>query len=472
HLVPPIGGPHRSAGRQRPRPARLDRDKTVGARRRHRGTTGTRRKDHDRLRTPHQPVPRRLDLVTEFQAPKGVPDYLPPDSVQFVGVRDGLLDAARRAGYGYIELPIFEDTALFARGVGESTDVVSKEMYTFADRGERSVTLRPEGTAGVMRAVIEHNLDRGQLPVKLRYSGPFFRYERPQAGRYRQLQQVGVEAIGVDDPALDAEVIAIADEGFRSLGLDGFRLELTSLGDETCRPQYRELLQQFLFGLDLDEDTRRRAEINPLRVLDDKRPHVREMTAGAPLMLDHLSDVAKQHFDTVLSHLDSLEVPYVINPRMVRGLDYYTKTTFEFVHDGLGAQSGIGGGGRYDGLMRQLGGKDLSGIGFGLGVDRTLLALKAEGKTVGGTTRVDVFGVPMGETAKLQLSVLAGRLRAAGVRADLAYGDRGLKGAMRAADRSGATVALVAGDRDIEAGTVGVKDLSTGEQVDVAADAV
>jgi histidyl-tRNA synthetase len=310
------------------------------------------------------------------------------------------------------------------------------------------------------------------LPAKLAYSGPFFRYERPQAGRYRQLQQVGIEAIGVDDPALDAEVIAVADTGFRSLGLDGFRLEITSLGDDTCRPQYRELLQDFLFKLDLDEETRRRAELNPLRVLDDKRAHIREMTADAPLMLDHLSDVAKQHFDAVLSNLDALGVRYVINPRMVRGLDYYTKTTFEFVHDGLGAQSGIGGGGRYDGLMRQLGGKDLSGIGFGLGVDRTMLALKAEGKTVGVTSAVDVFAVPLGDAAKLELVKVVAALRARGVRADLAYGDRGLKGAMRAADRSGAAIALVAGDRDVEAGTVGVKNLATGEQIDVAADAV
>jgi len=410
--------------------------------------------------------------VTEFQAPKGIPDYLPPASAQFVAVRDGLLEAARRAGYGYVELPIFEDTGLFARGVGESTDVVSKEMYTFADRGERSVTLRPEGTAGVMRAVIEHGVDRGPLPAKLCYSGPFFRYERPQAGRYRQLQQVGVEAIGVDDPALDAEVIAIADAGFRSLGLDGFRLEITSLGDDTCRPQYREVLQDFLFRLDLDEETRRRAEINPLRVLDDKRPHVREMTADAPLMLDHLSEFAKEHFESVRAYLDALGVPYVINPRMVRGLDYYTKTTFEFVHDGLGAQSGIGGGGRYDGLMAQLGGKDLSGIGFGLGVDRTLLALQAEGKTVGPSSAVDVFAVPLGDAAKLELVKLAAALRAQDVRVDLAYGDRGLKGAMKAANRSGASIAVVAGDRDIDAGTVGVKDLATGEQVDVAADAV
>jgi histidyl-tRNA synthetase len=410
--------------------------------------------------------------VSEFKAPKGIPDYLPPDSAQFVAVRDGLLGVARRAGYGDVELPIFEETALFARGVGESTDVVSKEMYTFADRGDRSVTLRPEGTAGVMRAVIEHGLDRGALPVKLCYAGPFFRYERPQAGRYRQLQQVGVEAIGVDDPALDAEVIAIADAGFRSLGLDGFRLEITSLGDDSCRPAYRELLQEFLFTLDLDEATKARAQINPLRVLDDKRPEVKSMTADAPLMLDHLSEHAKQHFDSVLAYLDALGVPYVINPRMVRGLDYYTKTTFEFVHDGLGAQSGIGGGGRYDGLMSQLGGQDLSGIGFGLGVDRALLALKAEGKTVGPTSRVDVFCVPLGEQAKLVLVKVAAALRAADVRVDLAYGDRGVKGAMRAADRSGAVFALVAGDRDIDAGTVGIKDLSTGEQVDVAADAV
>lgn len=414
-------------------------------------------------------------LVTKtssFTAPKGIPDYVPPASAEFVAVRDGLLRAARLAGYGHVELPIFEDTGLFARGVGESTDVVSKEMYTFADRGDRSVTLRPEGTAGVMRAVIEHGIDRGQLPAKLCYSGPFFRYERPQAGRYRQLQQVGVEAIGVHDPALDAEVIAIADAGFRALGLTGFRLEITSLGDETCRPQYRELLQEFLFALPLDEQTRHRAEINPLRVLDDKRKEVRELTADAPLMLDHLSDTAKAHFEQVLGHLDALGVPYVINPRMVRGLDYYTKTTFEFVHDGLGAQSGIGGGGRYDGLMARLGGQELSGIGFGLGVDRTVLALQAEGKTAGEPARVDIFGVPLGEAAMARLVVVAAQLRAAGIRVDLAYGGRGVKGAMKAADRSGATYALVLGDRDLAEEQVGLKDLGSGDQRQISLDDV
>ncbi|MEV6276452.1 histidine--tRNA ligase [Nocardia sp. NPDC051832] len=413
-----------------------------------------------------------MTKTSSFSAPKGVPDYVPPGSAEFVAVRDGLIRAARLAGYGHIELPIFEDTGLFARGVGESTDVVTKEMYTFADRGDRSVTLRPEGTAGVMRAVIEHGLDRGQLPVKLVYSGPFFRYERPQAGRYRQLQQVGVEAIGVDDPALDAEVIAIADAGYRGLGLDGFRLELTSLGDDTCRPQYRELLQDFLFKLPLDEETRRRAELNPLRVLDDKRPEVRELTADAPLMIDHLSESAKAHFDQVLGYLDALGVPYVVNPRMVRGLDYYTKTTFEFVHDGLGAQSGIGGGGRYDGLMAQLGGQPLSGIGFGLGVDRTMLALQAEGKAAGDPARCEVFGVPMGEAAKQRLVVVAAQLRAAGVRVDLAYGGRGVKGAMKAADKSGAKYTLVLGDRDLAENTIGVKDMSNGEQRQVTLDEV
>jgi histidyl-tRNA synthetase len=407
-----------------------------------------------------------------FAAPKGVPEYVPPESAGFVHVRDTLLTAAARAGYAHIELPVFEDTGLYARGVGESTDVVSKEMYTFADRGDRSVTLRPEGTAGVVRAVLEHGLDRGGLPVKLRYGGPFFRYERPQAGRYRQLQQVGVEAVGVDDPALDAEVIAVADEGFRALGLTGYRLEITSLGDADSRPAYRERLQDFLAGLPLDGPTRTRAGINPLRVLDDKRPEVRALVAGAPLLVDHLSPAAAEHHAAVRAHLDDLGVPYVENPRMVRGLDYYTKTTFEFVHDGLGAQSGIGGGGRYDGLMAVLGGPPLSGVGYGIGVDRTLLACRAEGLRPWSEARCDVFGIALGEVAKRRLVVLAATLRRAGLRVDLAYGGRGLKGAMKAADRSGARVALVLGERDLDAGTVGVKDLASGEQRAVPSDDV
>jgi histidyl-tRNA synthetase len=344
-------------------------------------------------------------------------------------------------------------------------------MYTFADRGDRSVTLRPEGTAGVMRAVIEHGLDRGALPVKLCYAGPFFRYERPQAGRYRQLQQVGIEAIGVDDPALDAEVIAIADGGFRALGLDGFRLEITSLGDDTCRPQYRQLLQEFLFGLDLDEDTRRRAELNPLRVLDDKRPHMRELTADAP----SCSTTSPASPGTLR---DGAGAPG--RPRgALRGQPADGARTGLLHQDHFRVRPRRAGRAVRDRRRRTLRRVDARTGGTGPlrhrvrpRVDRTMLALLAEGKTAGDTTRCEVFAVPLGEPAKLELAKLAAALRAAGVRVDLAYGDRALKGAMRAADRSGARVALVAGDRDVEAGTVGVKDLSTGEQVDVAADAV
>ncbi len=402
--------------------------------------------------------------MAEFNAPKGIPDYYPPASRAFVAVRSKLLRAADRAGYSPIELPLFEETGLFARGVGESTDVVAKEMYTFADRGGRSVTLRPEGTAGVMRAVIEHGLDRGPLPVKLVYAGAFFRYERPQAGRYRQLQQVGIEAIGTDDPALDAEVIAVADEGFRDVGLTGFRLDLTSLGDSNCRPAYRERLTAYLDQLDLDDATRERARLNPLRVLDDKRPAMQALLADAPLMMDHLCDACREHFDRALAVLNALQVPYALNPRMVRGLDYYTRTTFEFVHPGLGAQSGMGGGGRYDGLMAELGGQSLSGIGFGIGVDRTLLASQAEGLSVGEQSRCEVYGVPLGAAASLRLAVISGELRRAGIRTDMAYGGRALKSAMKAAGSSGARVALVLGDREIEEGTVMVRDLTTGEQ--------
>ena len=402
-----------------------------------------------------------------FRAPKGVPVYVPPLSAHFQSVRETLVTTIRNHGYSHIELPMFEETGLFARGVGESTDVVTKEMYTFSDRSGRSLTLRPEGTAGVMRSVIEHNLDRGQLPLKLTYAGPFFRYERPQAGRYRQLQQVGAEAIGVDDPALDAEVISMADSALRSLGLRGYRLELTSLGDQTCRPAYREALQEFLFNLPLDEETRRRAEINPLRVLDDKRPEIREMTADAPLMLDYLSDECRHHFDSVLRILDNLGVEYTVNPRMVRGLDYYTKTTFEFVHDGLGAQSGIGGGGRYDGLMEVLGGQPLSGIGFGLGVDRILLACQEEGCVPGSEAHCEVFGVPLGDVAKETLMPLLADIRGANIRTDMVFGSRGMKGAFKAADKSGAVLALVVGENEMANGTVVMKDLRTGEQHEV-----
>ena len=408
----------------------------------------------------------------KIQAPKGVSEYMPPRSDIFEFVREALITPARRAGYSLMELPVFEDTELFTRGVGASTDVVSKEMYTFTDRGDRSLTLRPEGTAGVMRAVIEHNLDRGALPIKVWYAGAFFRAERPQAGRYRQFYQVGIEAIGLDDPAIDAEVIAIADAGFRAIGLTKFRLELTSLGDAESRAAHRVDLLKFIAALDLDEATAARAEINPLRLFDDKREEMKKTMAKAPLLMDYLSDASRTHFEQVKRYLDALGISYVLNPRMVRGLDYYTGTTFEFVHELLGAQSGIGGGGRYDGLMQELGGQELSGIGFGLGIDRAVLAAEAEGVISTQLFVSDLLIIPLGELAKERALVIAAALRAGKKTVEIAFGDRALKAAMKAADKSGARYVVVLGDSEIASGHVELKEMNTGATASVRIDSL
>jgi len=399
----------------------------------------------------------------QIQAPKGVSEYVPPQSRKFESVREALLNPARNAGYELIELPVFEDTELFTRGVGESTDVVSKEMYTFEDRGGRSITLRPEGTAGVMRAVIEHGLDRGQLPAKLYYSGAFFRAERPQAGRYRQFYQVGIEAIGIQDSALDAEVIAIADAGFKAIGLKKYRLEITSLGDAQSRAKHRVDLVSYIEKLELDDATKKRAEINPLRLFDDKREEVKKQMNKAPLLLDYLSEESRKDFESVQKHLKALGVEFTINPRMVRGLDYYTGTTFEFVHELLGAQSGIGGGGRYDGLMSELGGQELSGIGFGLGIDRCVLAADAEGISFDQEFTSDLFIIPLGDEIKTAALTIAQELRSSGLRVEISFGDRALKGSMKAADKSGAAYVIVLGDSEIASGTVELKEMSTGK---------
>jgi histidyl-tRNA synthetase len=403
--------------------------------------------------------------VSKFQAPKGVSEYFPPNSTSFEYVRDKLLKSAKLAGYELIELPVFEDTEVFTRGVGESTDVVSKEMYTFEDRGGRSITLRPEGTAGVMRAVIEHNLDRGQLPVKLFYTGPFFRAERPQAGRYRQFYQVGIEAIGYNDPTIDVEVIAVADSAFKALGLKQYKLNITSLGDAKSRDSHRTDLVKFISTLKLDDATIERAKINPLRLFDDKRDEIKSAMAKAPILLDYLSSESAEHFEEVKRLLSEINIDYVINPRMVRGLDYYTGTTFEFDHQLLGAQSGIGGGGRYDGLMSSLGGSDVSGIGFGLGVDRILMACQAENCLPASINQLDLFIVPITEKGKSLGFKLISDLRTAGIGCDMAYGDRGLKGGMKAADKSQALYALVLGDDEVMSGKCELKLMSSGEVI-------
>jgi histidyl-tRNA synthetase len=384
-----------------------------------------------------------------------------------------MAETVRLAGYQYIETPAFEDTALFKRGVGESTDIVNKEMYTFTTRGGDSLTLKPEGTASVLRAVLQANLHRaGQLPVKLYYASPFFRYEQPQKGRYRQFSQFGAEALGAVDPQLDTELILLAADSYRRLGLKDVRLLLNTLGDATCRPVYRAALQDFLRGLDLDEATRARIEINPLRVLDDKRPDVQAQLVGAPLIGDYLCEDCKAFHAEVRELLTAQGQDFEDDPKLVRGLDYYTRTTFEFVHDGLGAQSAIGGGGRYDGLSETLGGPSLPSVGWGLGVDRTVLAMEAEGLLATEEARVQVFTVPLNDEARRLFFGVLTELRRQGVSADTVFGARGLKGAMKAADRSGARYALVAGERDLAEGVVQVKDLVSGEQSPVAVDQI
>jgi histidyl-tRNA synthetase len=377
------------------------------------------------------------------------------------------------SGYGYIETPIFEDTALFVRGVGESTDVVSKEMYTFEDKGGRSLTLKPEGTAGVLRAMLENRMDRGALPAKVWYTGPHFRYEQPQSGRYRQHTQVGVEAIGSSDPALDAEVIWMAIYAQRELlGLKQVRLLINSLGCHNCRPEYRKVLVTFLDKCDLDEATRARVLINPLRVLDDKRKEVQAQLVDAPLMPDFLCSDCADHHVRVLAYLDELGVVYEQAPRLVRGLDYYVRTTFECVHDGLGAQSAIGGGGRYDGLIETLGGPAMAGVGFGLGVDRTCLAVQAEGIALVDEAQVDAYLIPVGESAQKLVVGLAGKLRAKGIATDIAFDGRSTKAAMKGADRSGARYAVLIGDEELANSTAIIKNLVIGTQESVAVDSV
>ncbi|WP_327734583.1 histidine--tRNA ligase [Streptomyces nojiriensis] len=405
--------------------------------------------------------------MSTFKAPKGTYDLIPPYSAKYLAVRDAISAPLRKAGYGYIETPGFEDVNLFARGVGESTDIVTKEMFTLTTKGGTNLALRPEGTASVLRAALEASLHKqGNLPAKLWYSGSYYRYERPQKGRYRHFSQVGAEAIGAEDPALDAELIILADQAYRTLGLSNFRILLNSLGDKQCRPVYREALQSFLRGLDLDEETVRRAEINPLRVLDDKRAEVQKQLVGAPVLRDYLCDACKAYHEEVRELITAAGVVFEDDEKLVRGLDYYTRTTFEFVHDGLGAQSAVGGGGRYDGLSEMIGGPALPSVGWALGVDRTVLALEAEGIELDIPAATTVFAVALGE-AKPTVFGLVTQLRKAGVAADMSYGGKGLKGAMKDANRSGARFAVVVGERDLAEGVVQLKDMESGEQTSV-----
>jgi histidyl-tRNA synthetase len=403
-----------------------------------------------------------------FEAPKGTFDHLPPEAGVRAEVERVMLEQARLAGYQPIETPVFEETAVFARGVGEATDVVQKEMYTFVDKGGRSLTLRPELTAGIVRALIEH----GRLTTgltKVVCAGPQFRYERPQAGRQRQFSQVDIEAIGSSDPAIDADVILVGHEVFRRLGVP-VTLLLTSLGDATCRPAYREALLRFLRGLGdrLPAEARARAEQNPLRVLDMKHPVVQELTADAPLLRDFLCDACRAHEEAVRELLTAAGVEWVEAPRLVRGLDYYVRTTFEWQAASLdAAQNALGGGGRYDGLSELLGGPPAPGIGWALGLDRTMLALEQGGLLPTNPYRLEALVIPLLPAARPVGLRLVLDLRRAGLVADLPYAERTLNGHMKAAARAGARTVVLLGEQELAGGQATVRDMTAREQAAV-----
>jgi histidyl-tRNA synthetase len=393
--------------------------------------------------------------------------------------RERVLGVARERfaayGYGPIVTPTFEETEVFVRGVGTSTDIVRKEMYTFEDRSGRSLTLRPEGTAPVARAFVEHGMHKLPLPVKLSYIAPMFRYEAPQAGRYREHWQVGVEAIGSEDPLLDVEVIALLADIYTRLDVPGISLRLGSMGDAASRGPYRELLVAYLdrFQGDLDPESRDRLRDNPLRLFDSKDPRVQAVMAEAPKLLHHLSPEAQAHRERVREGLDVLGISYVEDPTLVRGFDYYTRTVFEFTCDRLGAQSGIGGGGRYDGLVADLGGPDMPGIGFGAGVERILLALESAASDQETAGVVDVYLAVTEPALRVDLLPVLQALRARDIRCESdVRGDRGMKAMLRHASSLGARVTIIVGPREAEAGMATVRDMTAGDQREIALDEV
>lgn len=398
-----------------------------------------------------------------FRAPRGTRDVLPPQSWAWQEVTRLAMDTFGRSGYAPAETPAFEHTEVFERGVGQDSEVVTKQMYTFTDRGGRSLTLRPEGTAPVVRAVLEHGLERGPLPVKLAYAGPMFRQERPQKGRYRQFFQVGIEAIGSSEPAVDAEVIEIGVRFLREAGVEA-RLHLNSIGHVApdCRTAYIEILVAFLRDRagDLAEEDRERVDTNPLRTFDSKEPATRAVMIDAPRIADHLCPACKEHHDEVKALLESLGIAFTEDATLVRGLDYYTRTAFEFVGAALGAQDAVGGGGRYDGLAEALGGASLPGIGFALGLDRILLSA-GEAR---GRPPIAAYVVALGDAARRAALPLATRLRTAGLGAELDLAGRSMKGQMKDADRHGARFAVIVGDDELAAGEATVKELASGEQ--------
>lgn len=409
-------------------------------------------------------------MALEIRSIKGTQDVLPSDTYKWQFVERLFLDTAKLYGFNEIRIPTFEDKSLFIRSVGDTTDVVQKEMYTFTDLGGRELALRPEGTAGINRAVIESGLINEALPVKLCYDISCFRAEKPQAGRFREFHQLGMELFGSHSPAADAEVIAFVSDFFNTLGLTNISLEINSIGCPNCRKNYHAALKEYFEArkADLCDTCLTRLDKNPLRILDCKSPVCKEIAKDAPIGLDYLCDECREHFEGLKKRLDALGIAYTVNPRIVRGLDYYTKTVFEFVSGDIGAQSTVCGGGRYDGLIKSLGGADQPGIGYAMGIERLLMVLEAQGIQIPKPSPCDLYIASMGENASVFAMKLASDLRNEGFAAESDLIGRSLKAQMKYADKIDAKYSMVIGDDELAAGKAKVKNMSTGETHELA----
>lgn len=403
---------------------------------------------------------------------KGTEDVLPKDSYRWQFVEDVMRKESAAYGFKEIRTPVFEHTELFARGVGQTTDVVQKEMYTFDTKGGESVTLRPEGTAGAARAVLEHGLVNDSLPIKASYFVSCYRYEKPQAGRLREFHQFGLECYGTQSPVADAELICAAQSIFDRLGIKQLRLEINSIGCPTCRAEYHKALKEYFYGYkdELCETCNSRLEKNPMRILDCKSPVCSKIAQGAPKITDYLCDECKEHFASVQKYLDAAGVEYTVNPTIVRGLDYYTKTVFEFVTDFIGAQGTVCGGGRYDGLIEELGGKHLPSLGFAMGIERLLMLMDKQGIEIPEPSTCDLYVAVMGESASLKSFEIIKAVRSCGLIAETDIVGRGLRAQMKYADKIGAKFSMVLGDNEIEQGKAVIKNMSSGEQTEIVLD--
>lgn len=411
-----------------------------------------------------------MALITN--AIKGTLDLLPKESCKTQYIEAAVREIAENYGFLEMRTPVFEHTELFQRSVGETTDVVQKEMYTFEDKGGRSITLRPEGTAGAARAFLEHGLFNDALPQKIYYLTSCYRYEKPQAGRLREFHQFGVESFGAGTPAADAEIISLAHAVFRYLGVQNLTLEINSIGCPECRKKFQEALKAYFesYREQLCDTCKSRLERNPMRILDCKSPVCSEIAAGAPKILDYLCDDCRAHFDAVQKYLQAMDIAFTVNPTIVRGLDYYTRTVFEFVSSEIGAQGTVCGGGRYDGLLEELGGKPMPACGFGMGIERLLLLMEAQGVPFPEPKKCDVYLVSMGEEAGLKAAALAEQLREEGLSAQFDTVGRGLKAQMKYADKIGAAYTVVLGDAELESRRVNLKNMRDGMQTELDLD--